>query len=96
MLGGVSIHLYHTPIYSMDSIQYIGNALLMEDGDVVRIHERVYAEVRRSVPSGERENLLGHEAGGPEDQNKSRQERAANAYRFAEFLPLFAIRPLYV
>jgi hypothetical protein len=96
MLGGISVHVYRTPVYSMDSIQYMGNALLMEERDPVQIHRRVYAEVRRSVPKSEREDLLGHEAGAPEQQNKSRQGRAANPYRFAEFLPLFAIRPLYV
>jgi hypothetical protein len=95
LLGGVAIRLYHKPIYSMDSIQYMGNALLMEERDPVRVHQRVYAEVQRFVPKVEREGLLGHEVGAPEDQNKSRQERAANPGRFAEFLPLFAIRPLY-
>ena len=95
LLTALSIHLYRTPIYSMDSIQYMGNALLMEERDPVRLHQRVYDEVRRVVPEREREALLGQEAGAPADQNESRQERAANAYRFAEFLPLFAIRPLY-
>jgi hypothetical protein len=95
LLGGVAIRLYRKPIYSMDSIQYMGNALLMEERDPVRVHQRVYDEVRRFVPKVEREGLLGHEVGAPEGQNKSRQERAANPERFAEFLPLFAIRPLY-
>ena len=95
LLGGVAVHLYHKPIYSMDSIQYMGNALLMEEHDPVRVHQRVYAEVQRFVPKLEREGLLGHEAGAPEQQNKSRQERAAHADKFGEFLPLFAIRPLY-
>jgi hypothetical protein len=95
LLGGSSIHLYRKPIYDMDAIQYMGNALLMEERDVVRVHARVYAELRSSVPAWEREILLGHEAGVPDDQNRSRRERAANPYRYAEFLPLFAIRPLY-
>jgi hypothetical protein len=95
MLGGVSVHLYHKPLYKMDAIQYMGNALLMEERDPVRIHQRVYAEVQRFIPEEPREDLLGHKPGVPEDYNKSRQERAANPERFAEFLPLFAIRPLY-
>jgi hypothetical protein len=95
LLAGVARHLYYKPIYSMDSIQYMGNALLMEEHDPVRIHQRVYGEVQRFVPRTEREGLLGYEVGAPSDQNKSRQERASNAYTFAEFLPLFAIRPLY-
>ncbi|HEY3972405.1 MAG TPA: hypothetical protein VGM18_05330 [Candidatus Sulfotelmatobacter sp.] len=73
----------------------MGNALLMEQTDPVQIHQRVYSELRRSVPRGALEQLLGNEAGAPPDQNRSRQERATNPYGFAEFLPLFAIRPLY-
>lgn len=94
-LGGIAIHLYRKPVYSMDSIQYMGNALLMQERDPVLIHRRVYTEIQRFVPRVEREGLLGYEPGAPEDLNKSRQERATNAARFAEFLPLFAIRPLY-
>ena len=95
ILGGAAIHLYHTPIYSMDSIQYMGNALLMEERDPVRIHQRVYDDVRRSVPRAEREGLLGHVEGTTPDYAESRRTRAANPYQYAEFLPLFAIRPLY-
>ncbi|MGA7217667.1 MAG: hypothetical protein WBX38_05105 [Candidatus Sulfotelmatobacter sp.] len=95
LLAGASVRLYRKPIYSMDSIQYMGNALLMEERDPARIHQRVYAEVRRFVPAADRDNLLGHRADAPDDQNKSRQQRAANSGAFAEFLPLFAIRPLY-
>jgi len=95
MLAGVSIHLYHKPIYSMDSVQYMGNALLMEETDPVRIHQRVYAEIGRAVPQMEREFLLGHVEGVTKEYAESRRERASNPYRFAEFLPLFAIRPIY-
>jgi hypothetical protein len=95
MLGGVAIRIYRTPTYSMDSIQYMGNALLMEERDPVRIHERVYGEVKKFVPKAWSDALLGHQIGAPEGQNKSRQVRAADAHKFAEFLPLFAIRPLY-
>lgn len=47
------------------------------------------------MPKEARDALLGHQVGAPDDQNKSRQERAANPGDFAEFLPMFAIRPLY-
>lgn len=95
VLALVSVHLYHKPIYDMDSIQYMGNALLLEERDPVRLHEKVYSELRKSVPPQELAPLLGQEPSAPPDQNYSRRERAADPYRFAEFLPLFAIRPLY-
>lgn len=94
-LGLSSIHLYRNPIYDMDSVQYMGNALLMEDTDIVRVHDRVYAELRRGVPANALRGLLGNEPTSPADQNQSRQERARNPQVFAQFLPFFAIRPLY-
>jgi hypothetical protein len=95
ILFGFSFHLYRSPIYSMDSIQYMGNALLMEDRNLAEIHRRVYDDVRRNVPKAALQGLLGHTSGAPEDQNESRRARAESPSRFAEFLPLFAIRPLY-
>ncbi len=94
-LGVASVHLYRTPIYAMDAVQYMGNALLMEDTDIVSVHYRVYAELTQWVPEGARRGLLGNQPGAPQDQNDSRRERARNPRRYAEFLPLFAIRPLY-
>jgi len=94
-LGLSSIHLYRKPIYATDSIQYMGNALLMEGTDVVRIHHRVYAELSRSVPESAHRVLIGDDPGASEDHNRSRRDRARDPYHFAEFLPLFAIRPLY-
>src|SRR5208337_2452373 len=95
LLTFASIHLYKNPIYAMDSIQYMGNALLMEETDPVIVHQRVYSEINLRLPKASRDQLLGREPGAPEDQNESRRERATNPYRFAQFLPLFAIRPLY-
>ena len=79
----------------MDAVQYMGNALLMEDTDIVSVHRRVCAELTRRVPEGALRGLRGNEPGAPQDQNASRRERARNPQRTAEFLPLFAIRPPY-
>jgi hypothetical protein len=95
LLAALSVHLYRHPGYEMDSINYMGNALLMEETDPAKIHQRVYAEVSR-MPPGTREDFEGNRVGASPDQNSSRHERAVNAYRAAEFFPLFAIRPLYV
>ena len=90
-----ALHLYRKPIYAMDSVQYMGNALLMEDTDMVRVHRRVYAELNRWIPESARQGLLGHDPAAPAEQNKSRQERARSPETLGEFLPFFAIRPLY-
>jgi hypothetical protein len=73
----------------------MGNAVLMEEHDPVVVHRIVYSEIDDRIPQIARENMLGHEVGAPVDQNRSLQERATNPYRFAQFLPCFAIRPMY-
>lgn len=95
LLLGLSVHIYRTPLYDMDSVQYLGNAVLMEETDPVRVHEKVYSDLRHTLPKAAMERITGDAPGEPEDQSQSRHIRAVDPYRFAEFLPLFAIRPLY-
>ncbi|HET9305793.1 MAG TPA: hypothetical protein VFO46_07190 [Candidatus Sulfotelmatobacter sp.] len=94
-LGSSCVHLYLKPIYAMDEVQYMGNALLMEDRDIVSVHHRVYDDLRQRVPAEILRGLLGNDPSAQDDQNKSRQERARNPEALAQFLPVFAIRPLY-
>ena len=72
------------------------NMAVLETYNVKEIHTAVYGEVRSKLPEGVRDHLLGLDKGAPERQNSSLQDRASNAYHFAEFLPCFAIRPLYI
>jgi hypothetical protein len=95
LLAASTLHLYFTPEYDIDMLGYMGNALLEQETDPVRIHQEVYAEVRSLLPPVVQEHFRGQQADAPESQNASRRDRAANAYHFAEFLPFFAIRPLY-
>src|SRR5260221_4114897 len=94
-MASISRHLYKNPFYAMDSVGYMGNAQLIEDNNLVRIHAQVYSDLERRVPQPALDHLLGHDPSAPEDQNASRQLRARDPYRFAEFLPFYAIRPLY-
>src|ERR1700756_5009310 len=73
VLALIAVHLYRSPSYDMDSIQYMGNALLMEDTNVVRVHERVYSDLRRVVPKPALEHLLGNDTTPPDQQSLSRQ-----------------------
>lgn len=82
-------------MYGMDFIQYMANALLMGDSNIVSVHRRVYEEVNRGVPANQLARILGVDPSAPGDQNQSRRARARNPETLAEFLPFFAIRPLY-
>ena len=94
-LAALSFHLYLRPIYDIDSLGYMGNAMLWQDTDPVRIHQRVYQEVRTQLPTTVARHFLGQEPGQSEEQSRSLRDRAINPGHFAEFLPFFAIRPIY-
>src|SRR5882672_2701465 len=89
LLAALSFHFYRQPDYDMDMVGYLGNALLMKDHDVSKVHDQVYAEMRRSLPPEVFESLTGKN--GPPDQNASRRARFEHTDNFAQFLPFFAI-----
>jgi hypothetical protein len=86
VMATISFHFYRLPDWNMDMLAYMGNALLLEDTNVSRLHQRVYAEVSR-LPSGTQRMLM--------EGEEERKDRAAKPDHWAEFLPLFAIRPMY-
>jgi hypothetical protein len=79
----------------MDMIGYMGNALMTNHTSVEKAHQLVYAEIAR-LPENVRLPLLGlNPPGRDTSQNASRRARFEHAENFGEFLPFFAIRPLY-
>jgi hypothetical protein len=96
LLGAVAWHVYRFPSYSIDMLGYMENMAVLETSNVKEIHAAVYGEVRSKLPEGVRDHLLGLDKGAPDRQNASLQDRASNPGHFAEFLPCFAIRPLYI
>src|SRR5208282_293326 len=85
---------YQYPDYCSDEFQYMANAVAMHGAHAPEIHETVYREVLAQVP----ENILNHLLGkDPVESPQSRSyiERASNPYSFAQFLPCFAVRPIF-
>jgi hypothetical protein len=93
LLALVTAHFYLAPFWDLDMLGYMGNARLNDTTDPVKLHGLVYGELRASVPSSAFGYLTG--APGEPDQMGSKHERLVNAYHYAEFLPCFAIRPVY-
>jgi len=89
----VTAHFYLAPFWDLDMLGYMGNARLNDTIDPVKLHGLVYGELRASVPSSAFGYLTG--APGEPDQSGSKHDRFLNAYHYTEFLPCFAIRPLY-
>lgn len=85
---------YQYPEYSSDGFQYMANAVAMHGAHAKEIHETVYRDVYAGVPSNILNHLLGHDPV-ETSQSISFRERAASAERFTEFLPCFAVRPIF-
>jgi hypothetical protein len=94
LLVVASARCIRNPFYQLDVLGYMGNALLMEDRDPIDIHKRVYAEAARDLPPAAYQDLTG-QLGGSDDLVRSKQDRVQNPWHFAEYLPFFAIRPIY-
>jgi len=95
LLACVCVRFYEAPQWDMDMIGYMGNALMTNRTPFEKAHQLVYAEILR-LPENVRIPLLGlNTSGGNASQNASRKARFEHAESFGEFLPFFAIRPLY-
>jgi hypothetical protein len=68
---------------------------VLENSKPEAIHAAVYGALAR-VPPGTRAHLLGQDQGPSPAQIASFRDRANNPEHFVEFLPCFAIRPLYI
>jgi hypothetical protein len=85
---------YQYPGYTSDEFLYMANAVAMHGDDIKAIHDTVYQEVLTKIPKPALDHLLGND---PVETSQSRSfhERAVNPYRFAQFLPWFAVRPVF-
>jgi hypothetical protein len=94
LLAAVSWHTYRYPLYDLDMLGYMANVAALETSGASRIHDAVYSELPRHVPEGTRSHLLGQD--NASRASASFRDRASNPDHFVEFLPCFAIRPLYI
>lgn len=85
---------YQYPAYTSDGFSYMANAVAMHGASIREIHDTVYREVLTGVPQPMLDHLLGNDPA-ESAQSRSFHERAVNPYRFAEFLPCFAVRPVF-
>ena len=95
LLTLLSSRAYLYSLYDMDMMGYIGNAVAISGASVRQIHDASYRALETEVPPSARDHLLGRDKSGPASQWESRQDRAVNPGHFAEYLPCFAIRPIF-
>jgi hypothetical protein len=93
-LALAALRAYKYPAYTSDGFEYMANAVAMRGASIQQIHDTVYREVFAEVPRPALDHLLGND---PVETSQSRSfhDRVVNPYHFAEFLPCFAIRPIF-
>ena len=96
LLAFLSLHLAKHFSYSMDMLGYMGNAGLIDNSDLVQVHNEVYREVRENIPGGVGEHLMGRSSQASGTADNPALDRSLNPYHAAEFFPVFAIRPLFI
>jgi hypothetical protein len=90
-----SLRAYQYPEYSTDGFSYMGNAVAMSGASIKGIHDAVYSAAKAGIPGPIFSHLTGTDPGEPVSESRSFHDRAMNPYHFAEFLPCFAVRPLF-
>lgn len=95
LLTALASKAYFNSSYDIDMMGYIGNAVAISGAGIAEIHDTAYRAAASEMPDMVKDHLLGKDMEGSPSQWKSRQDRAVNAYDFAEYLPCFAIRPIY-
>ncbi len=94
-LTAVLIWSYRNPHYNWDMIPYIAQARMFKEHDVRIIHAQIYAEIRKEVPSDKYDELTGA-AGVKANSELYRSDMARNYLHFAEQLPFYSTKPLFV
>lgn len=85
---------YQYPSYTSDGFLYMANAVAMHGDGIKAIHDTVYREVSTTIPKPALDHLLGNDPV-ETSQSQSFHTRTVDPYRFAEFLPCFAVRPVF-
>ena len=91
-LTAVLIWSYRNPYYNWDMIPYIAQARLFKEHNIKTIHAEVYAEIRKEIPREDYDELTGGTLNSP----LYRGNMVKDYLHFAEQLPFYSTKPLYV
>jgi hypothetical protein len=89
-----ALRAYQYPEYSTDGFSYMGNAVAISGASIQMIHDIVYKEAKAGIPGPVYSHLTGADSV-PGAELASFHDRAIDPYHFAEYLPCFAVRPLF-
>jgi hypothetical protein len=87
-------HFLRVNNYSTDTVEYVGNVLALHVSDPVAIRDLAYRAVTTEAPAMVVPHILGTDLA--TEEAAVRRAKHADAYRFAQFLPDFSVKPLYI
>jgi hypothetical protein len=88
------IHFLRYNNYSTDTVEFVGNVVALHASDPVAIRDQAYQAVTTEAPAMVVPHILGTDLS--TQQADVRRAKHADPYRFAQFLPYFSVKPLYI
>jgi hypothetical protein len=91
----ICLRAFQYPEYRTDGLSYMADVVAMHGASIEAIHKAVYAEAQKGIPPLTFNHLSGNDPAAPASELASFRDRAINPYHFAEYLPCFAVRPIF-
>jgi hypothetical protein len=88
------IHFLRYNNCSTDTVEYVGNVVALDTPDPVAIRDQAYQAVTTEAPAMVVPHILGTDLS--TQQADVRRAKHVDPYRFAQFLPYFSVKPLYI
>jgi hypothetical protein len=88
------IHFLRYNNYSTDTVEFVGNVVTLHVSDPVAIRDLAYRAVTTEAPAMVVPHILGTDLS--TEEAAVRRAKHADPYRFAQFLPYFSVKPLYI
>src|ERR1700687_1147813 len=88
------IHFLRYNNYSTDTVEFVANVVALHTSDPVAIRNLAYQAVTTEAPAMVVPHILGTDLS--TEQAAVRRAKHADPYRFAQFLPYFSVKPLYI
>jgi len=88
------VHFLRYNNYSTDTLEFVGNVVALHTSDPVAIRDLAYQAVRTEAPAMVVPHILGTDLS--TNEAAVRRAKHADPYRFAQFLPYFSVKPLYI
>ena len=87
-------HFLRVNNYSTDTVEFVGNVVALHVSDPVAIRDVAYRAVTTEAPAIVVPHILGTDLS--TEEAAVRRAKHADPYRFAQFLPYFSVKPLYI